>query len=140
MAADTRDEEMEMAPDALYREEVFTDRRMGSILRLTPVDSHGEVDPGREVVYVGQTQVMTPAGALPISFEIPAGNLGEAARGFGAEAAKAVDDAVARLRELQREAASSIVMPEGGGGGGMGGGGFGGGFGGGAGGGKIQLR
>ena len=138
MAAESYEEELEMSAEALYREEVFTDRRMGSILRLTPVDGQGADDPGREVVYVGQTQVMTPAGALPISFEISAENLADAARQFGTEAAKAVEDTVARLKEMQREAASSIVMPGSEGGGGGMGGGFGGG--GAPGGGNIRLR
>ena len=139
MAADSYEEELEMSPDALYREEVFTDRRMGSILRLTPVDGQGAADPARQVVYVGQTQVMTPAGALPISFEIAAADLADAARQFGPEAAKAVDDTVSRLKEMQREAASSIVVP-GSEGGGMGGGGGLGGPGSAPGGGNIRLR
>ena len=140
MADESYQEELEMSAEALYREEVFTDRRMGSILRLTPVDGQGADDPGRQVVYVGQTQVMTPAGALPISFEISADDLADAARQFGSEAAKAVEDTVARLKEMQREAASSIVMPGSEGGGGMGGGFGGGGAGGGPGGGNIRLR
>ena len=133
MVEDTSSTELKMELDGLYREEVFTDRRVGSILRLTPVDKDGERDASREVLYVGQSQILTPAGALPLSFEIKAASL--------EEAAKAVEDTMEQLKQLRRAAASSLIVPEAGGGfGGPGGlGGPGGGLGG-PGGGKIQLR
>ena len=56
----------------LYREETFTDRRVGTIRRLTPVVADGSADPARAVLFVGQAQVMTPMGAVPISFELEA--------------------------------------------------------------------
>ncbi len=117
-----------MDTDNLYLEEAFTDRRIGSIMRMTPVDGDGNRDESRQVVYVGQTQIMTPAGALPLSFEIEAGNLKEAGDKFAEEARKAADDTIRRLQEMQREQASSIVTPDQmGGGGGFGGqGGYGG--------------
>jgi len=125
--------DLEMQAAELYREEVYTDRRIGSIRVLTPVDGSGERDSSRQVSYVGQTQIMTPMGSLPISFEIPANDLGEAASQYAGAAKKAIDQAVEELKELRREAASSIVLPEagGGGGGGMPGGGMPGGLGGG---------
>ena len=110
---------------ALYLEEVFTDRRIGTIRRLTPVQGDGERDTARAVLYIGETQVMTPAGALPIGFEIGAGSLEEAAEKFGQLAKDAIERTVKELQELRRQAASSIVIPQGGlpPAGGMGGGG-----------------
>jgi len=110
---------------ALYLEEVFTDRRIGTIRRLTPVQGDGERDTARAVLYIGETQVMTPAGALPIGFEIGAGSLEEAADKFGQLAKEAIERTVKELQELRRQAASSIVIPQGGlpPAGGMGGGG-----------------
>jgi len=110
---------------ALYLEEVFTDRRVGTIRRLTPVKGDGERDTARAVLYVGETQVLTPAGALPIGFEIGAGSLEEAADKFGQLAKDAIERTVRELQELRRQAASSIVIPQGGlpPAGGMGGGG-----------------
>ena len=110
---------------ALYMEEVFTDRRIGTIRRLTPVKGDGERDEARAVLYIGETQVMTPAGALPIGFEIGAGSLEEAADKFGQLAKEAIERTVKELQELRRQAASSIVIPQGGlpPAGGMGGGG-----------------
>jgi hypothetical protein len=110
---------------ALYLEEVFTDRRIGTIRRLTPVQGDGARDTARAVLYIGETQVMTPAGALPIGFEIGAGSLEEAADKFGQLAKEAIERTVKELQELRRQAASSIVIPQGGlpPTGGMGGGG-----------------
>jgi hypothetical protein len=110
---------------ALYLEEVFTDRRIGTIRRLTPVSGDGVRDTARAVLYIGETQVMTPAGALPIGFEIGAGSLEEAADKFGQLAKEAIERTVKELQELRRQAASSIVIPQGGlpPAGGMGGGG-----------------
>jgi len=110
---------------ALYLEEVFTDRRIGTIRRLTPVQGDGERDTARAVLYIGETQVMTPAGALPIGFEIGAGSLEDAAEKFGQLAKEAIERTVKELQELRRQAASSIVIPQGGlpPAGGMGGGG-----------------
>lgn len=118
----------------LYREEVITDRRVGSIRVLTPVTVEGATDPGRAVVYVGQAQLMTPAGALPLNFEIPAASLAEAVDKFSEATEQAVERTMQELEEMRREAASSIVIPKAGGegmggpGGGLGGGMPGGGF------------
>ena len=122
-----------MNPADLYREEVFTDRKVGSIRRLTPVDADGETDSGRQVLYVGQAQLLTAMGPVPLTFEIQANSLSEAIDRFPEAAQKAVDHTVDELEQLRREAASSIVIPE------PGAGGFGG-PGSMPGGGKIQLK
>jgi hypothetical protein len=106
--------EIKVDPKALYLEEIFTDRRVGTIRRLTPVGKDGARDPARGVLYVGETQVLTPAGALPIAFEIGAGSLEEAAEKFGPLAKEAIEKTVKELQELRRHAASSIVIPQGG--------------------------
>src|SRR5438034_11339814 len=105
--------DIKVDPKALYLEEVFTDRRIGTIRRLTPVTKDGTKDPARAVLYVGETQVLTPAGALPIAFEIGAGSLEEAAEKFGPLAKEAIDRTVRELQELRRQATSSIVVPQG---------------------------
>ena len=116
-------DDIQMQADDLYREEQFTDRRVGSIQRLTPVTADGSDDATRAVIYIGQASLMTPAGSLPINFEIEADSLGDAAAKFGDEAQKAIQDAIRQLQEMRREAASGLVVPgQGGGMGGMGGG------------------
>lgn len=121
MSDENQDIQIAMDPSAIYLEEVFTDRAVGTIRRLTPVDGDGNPKPGETPVYVGQAQLMTPVGALPLNFEIPATSLKEAAERFGDEAKVAVEQAARELQEMRREAASSIVVPGQGGGPGMGG-------------------
>ena len=106
--------EIKVDPKQLYLEEIFTDRRVGTIRRLTPVNKEGARDQARAVLYVGETQVLTPAGALPIAFEIGAGSLEEAADKFGQLAKEAIERTVKELQELRRQAASQIVIPQGG--------------------------
>ncbi len=105
--------ELKLEPDKLYLEEVFTDRRIGTLRRLTPVTKDGKTDASRAIVYVGETQIMTPAGSIPIAFEIVADSLGEAAEKFGPLAKDAIDRTVRELQELRRQASSSIVVPQG---------------------------
>ncbi len=109
-----QDQDIRMDANDLWREDMFTDNRVGTIRRLTPVDAEGAEDPGREVQYIGSTQIMTPAGALPLSFELPNTSLAAAVEGFGDAAKEAVEQTMEELKELQRQAASQIVVPKGG--------------------------
>ena len=113
MATKPEQQELKVDPDSLYMEEIFTDRRIGTIRRLTPVKDDGQRDTAKQVLYIGETQVLTPAGALPIGFEIGAGSLEEAAEKFGQLAREAIERTVKELQELRRQAASSIVVPQG---------------------------
>ena len=101
-----------MSADSLYREDIFTDQRVGTVRRMTPVKSDGSDDPSRPLIFVGQATVMTPMGSLPLSFELPAKNLAEAVTQFGPAAQHAIEDAARELQELRRQASSSIVIPE----------------------------
>ena len=105
--------EIKIDPSGLFLEEIFTDRRVGTIRRLTPVKDDGKPDTTKPALYVGETQVLTPAGALPIGFEIPAASLKEAAEKFGPLAREAIERTVKELQELRRQAASQIVVPQG---------------------------
>lgn len=109
------DEQMKMDADAMWREETFTDQKIGTIRVLTPVTRDGGPDTTRPVQYVGQANIYTPAGALPINFELEAGSLSEAAGKFGEAAQKAAEETMEQLREMRREQASSIVVPGAGG-------------------------
>jgi hypothetical protein len=104
--------EPKMDPNDLWREETFSDRKVGTIRVMTPVKSDGSPDPSRQATYVGQAQIMTPAGVLPLSFEIPARNLAEACEGFSDGAKVAFDETMKELQEMRRQQASSIVIPD----------------------------
>ncbi|MES2561331.1 MAG: hypothetical protein V4637_01245 [Pseudomonadota bacterium] len=119
-----------MDPNALYREEIVTDRKVGTIRMMTPLSAAGTPDASRETLFVGEAQIMTGAGPLPINFEIDATDLAGAVDKFGSAAKEAIERTVRDLQEMRRQQASSIVVPGAGGMGGMGGLG---------GGGKIQI-
>jgi len=103
--------EISMDAAALVREEVYTDSRVGTIRKMTPVNLDGEPDSSRPIQFVGSTQIMTPGGALPLSFEIEADTLEGAVNGFGDAAKLAVERTMEELKEMQRQQASQIVVP-----------------------------
>lgn len=96
----------------LYREDIYTDRRVGTIRVMTPVKADGTPDLARATSFVGQAQIMTPAGALPLSFEIDAKTLAEACSRFADGAKVAFEETMKELQELRRQQASSIVIPD----------------------------
>ena len=127
----TNEKDTEMDPNGLFREENFTDQKLGTIRKLVPIKADGSDDPDRETTFFGAAQVMTPMGALPLNFQLDGNTIGEAASDFAAKAQIAVEEAGRELEKMRREQASQIVVPGQGGGnggnGGMGGGGMGGG-------------
>ncbi len=98
----------------LWREEIFTDRKVGTIRRLTPVKADGAPDMGRKTVFLGEASLMTSAGSLPLTFEIPADTLEKAVAAYGDAVQQAFQEAMEELKELRRRAASQIVIPQGG--------------------------
>ena len=125
MANEPDEIKLELDADNLYREDMFTDQKIGSIRQLTPVKRDGSTDSSRSILYIGETSLMTPAGTLPIHFKLEATNLEEAVKRFSDTANQAIQETMEQLRELRRQAASSIVVPDMGKGGlgGLGGGG-----------------
>ena len=132
MAQQPDGKSMNLTMDAanVYREDVYTDRKVGTIRCLTPVKSDGSPDAARKPLYVGEAQILTPMGAIPVTFEIDGVTLGEAIKNYEPAAKEGVERTVKEIQEYRRQAASSIVIPQGGASGlpGMGGGG-----------GKIQI-
>lgn len=119
--------------DNLHREEVFSDLRSASVRVLTPVDANGRTDPSRPRLFIGDTQLMTQMGPIPVQFELEAETLAEAFAKFPEGVKAAIERLSERAREMARDEASRIVVPgkmPGGGmsGGGLGGGGLGGGL------------
>ena len=57
--------EAKMDASSLYREEIITDRKVGTIRMLTPIKIDGTVDSGRPVIYMGEAQILTQAGRCP---------------------------------------------------------------------------
>jgi hypothetical protein len=108
----TREPSMDAA--ALYLEETFTDRKVGVLRRMTPVKSDGSPDATRPVLYIGQAEVMTNMGPLPINFDIEARTLDEAVAQFGGAATVAIERTAQQIQDLRRQSASQLVVPQGG--------------------------
>jgi hypothetical protein len=112
MAGPTNALDPKMDVNDLYREDMYSDRKVGTIRVLTPVKPDGTPDPARATSYVGQAQIMTPAGALPLSFEIDAKTLAEACERFADGARVAFEETMKELQEMRRQQASSLVIPD----------------------------
>lgn len=106
-------EQMKVDTQNLYREEVFTDLKVASLRRLTPIKLDGSADPSRPMLFLGSTHVMTRAGPMPLEFGIEAQTLEEAAAKFPGAVQEAVDEMIDEARRLQREQSSSLIIPGG---------------------------
>ncbi len=112
MAEETLDDinpQMDVAN--LYNEEIITDRKVGTIHVLTPITAEGARDTSRPMIFLGETNLMTQMGPLPISFEIPAQTVAEAVAGYGEAAKAGIKDTIDRIQALRREQANQIVTP-----------------------------
>ncbi len=94
----------------LYREDTYTDRKLGVIRCMTPVTSEGLVDASRAVQYLGQAEIMTSMGPVPINFEIEAKTLAEAVQGFADAAQKGIERTMQQMQEMRRQQASQLVV------------------------------
>ena len=135
MPAETRAADPTMSADSLYREEIITDRRVGTIRVLSPLKSDGTPDAARPTIYTGEAQIMTNMGALPVSFDIEADNLADAVARYGEAAKDGIERTMRELQEMRRQASSGLIVPPPGAASALAGGALGGGMGGG----KIQL-
>jgi len=111
MAADTRSADAAMDAASLFREEVVTDRKVGTIRMLVPIRGDGSPDPARSTIYSGEAQIMTNMGALPVSFDIDAKNLAEAVEKYGESARVGIERTMREIQEMRRQASSGLIVP-----------------------------
>ncbi len=95
----------------LHLEEVITDLRVGTIRRLTPIDTEGNRDLGRPMTFFAQAQIMSQMGPLPVSGKIEATTLKEAVEKYPQAVQAGIEALMEEAREMQRQEASKIVMP-----------------------------
>ena len=103
--------EISVDQDNLYREETFTDLKVASIRRLSPIRADGSDDTGRPVLFVGETTLMSARGPLPINCPIEATTLADALEAFPQAVQAAVERLMEEAREMQRQEANRIVVP-----------------------------
>ena len=111
--AEDRNQDPQMDTESLYQEDNFTDRKVGAIRRLSPVRADGSADPSRPVLFLGQAEIMTNMGPVPINFEIEAQTLADAVIGFAPAAQVAIERTVQQIQEMRRQQASQLVVPQG---------------------------
>jgi hypothetical protein len=98
----------------LYREESFTDLKVGSIKHLLPVKPDGSEDKTRKPIFVGQSNIVTPQGPLPIQGVIKAKELQQAIKKFPEAMEVAMEHLIeeAKKYQEQKEQDSQIKKPE----------------------------
>lgn len=110
---DTAQRKVKVNLQNLYKEEMYTDMRTAALRQLTPVKPNGEIDKTRKFVFVGQTNIMSPQGPLPVQFPIDAKNLQEAAEKFPEVMDQFLAKLAEEIKEAQRQEQSRIIVPEG---------------------------
>jgi hypothetical protein len=112
MAEEQSIDNMQIDGSNLWKEENFTDLKVGSIRKLTPIKIDGSEDTDRQASWSATTNIMTPSGALPISGDIDAVTLEEAVNKFP----EAIQEAIKKLQEdmirMQQEQANKIITPD----------------------------
>jgi len=103
--------EIQFNQDNLYREDSFTDLQVGQIRMLMPVKPDGTTDSTRTPLFMGQAQVMSPNGPLPIQGPIDAKSLVEAMGKFPQAMEEAFKRMVSEVREMQRQQESGLILP-----------------------------
>ena len=98
--------------DNLYKEESFSDLTYVSIRRLTPVKPDGSVDAGRETLYTGMAQLMSPNGPVPVHCMIEgARSLEEAIAKLPETIENTVQAMIEEAREMERKESSKLIVP-----------------------------
>lgn len=95
----------------LYKEESFTDLKVCTIQRLTPVKPNGSVDKTRKTIFVGSTNLVTPNGSLPIQAVIQAKELQQAVKNFPDAMKSATERLVEEVEKQKKEQESRIIVP-----------------------------
>ena len=111
---DEQQNELEFKLDRsnLYVEESFTDLKVGTIKRLSPVKADGSEDKTRRTIFVGHTSVMTPNGPLPIQNVIEAKELSQAIKKFPEALQAAMDRLIEEVKKYQEQQESQIQTPD----------------------------
>ena len=116
MAQEQQLPEIKLDATQLYREEIFTDRKAGTLRRLVPVQER------RQRRCLAPGAVFRPDAAADAGRRIAAGvrarsrSLEDACNKFPDAVKIAIEQAIEEAREMRREAASRIVVPDAGGG------------------------
>ena len=112
--AETDNDSIDFSVDRsnLYKEESFTDLKVGNIRRLIPVKPDGSEDKTRNTIFVGQTNLMTPNGPLPIQGVIRAKELQQAVKRFPEAMEEAVERMMEEAQKMKDQQGSEIITQQ----------------------------
>jgi len=112
--AETDNDSIDFSVDRsnLYKEESFTDLKVGNIRRLIPVKPDGSEDKARNTIFVGQTNLMTPNGPLPIQGVIRAKELQQAVKRFPEAMEVAVERMMEEAQKMKDQQGSEIITKQ----------------------------
>jgi hypothetical protein len=105
------DIDFKLNANELYREESYTDLKVGAIRKLTPVTVDGSVDESRDSIFMGQTQLMSPNGPLPVTCTIDVKSLTEAIEKFSEAIKQEVESLIAKAQQAKEKESSRIIVP-----------------------------
>ena len=98
----------------LYREISITDLKIANIRQLIPVNIDGTDDTSRETIFIGNTQLGTPQGPIPMQAKLEASTMEEAMNLFPKamelETQKVIEN-FKRMEAQQKKEKSNIIMP-----------------------------
>ena len=100
----------------LHREESITDLKVCSIRRLVPIKPDGTEDKERTAIFIGNTQLMSPEGPVPIQAALTANNLEEAMDEFSGAMQQALSEMIQKIQQMQQQKTkqkddSRIIVP-----------------------------
>lgn len=104
--------ELKIDKGNLFKEETFTDLKVGMIKRMTAVKSDGSEDKTRKSVFVGQTSLMTPGGPLPLQAVIQAKDLQQAIKKFPEAMKVAMDRLAEEAKKYQEQEQGHVEKSE----------------------------
>ncbi len=104
-------DQLDVDIDGLYKEETVSDLKSATFKIMSPIKIDGSDDDSREKFISAHTSVMSPMGVIPLQAKLEAKTLEEAAKEFPSAIEKAMDKLVEDAREMQRQEASKIVVP-----------------------------
>jgi len=112
--ADEQNQPTELKIDRsnLFKEETYTDLKVGIVKCMTPVKADGTVDKTRKSVFVGQTSLMTPNGPLPIQAVIQAKELQQAIKKFPEAMQASMERLAEEAKKYQEQEKTKIAEPD----------------------------
>lgn len=102
-ASSAQDIDFTIDQENLYREESITDMKVASIREMTPIKPDGSDDPSRDKIFIGNSQLMTPEGPLPIQAKLTATTFEEAMKEFPQAMKQSLNETIEHFRQMQQE-------------------------------------